>query len=189
MQNVMFAFLCCLFIGGVSAQTNQMDSISYSLGVLFAQNLKQQGLTEVDAASLSKGFADALKGEETIEPDRANAMVQQHFQAVAAEKGAAAKGIGEAFLVKNAKRAEVKTTDSGLQYEVLRPGTGDMPKATDKVKVHYHGKLRRSRGNHRIRPEPGYSRLDRRTATDEGRREVPLLHSARSGLRPAWFRT
>lgn len=137
----MFAFLCCLFIGSVSAQTNQMDSISYSLGVLFAQNLKQQGMTEVDAASLSKGFADALKGEQTIEPERANAMVQQHFQAVAAKKGAEAKGIGEAFLAKNAKRAEVKTTDSGLQYEVLRPGTGKMPKATDKVKVHYHGTL------------------------------------------------
>jgi len=125
----------------LGAQTNPMDSTSYALGVLFAQNLKQQGMTEVDASSLSQGFADALKGQETIDPQRANAMVQQHFQAMAAKKGAAAKADGEQFLAENAKREGVTVTDSGLQYEIIKPGNGDSPSATQTVKVHYHGTL------------------------------------------------
>ncbi|PHI19233.1 peptidylprolyl isomerase [Lewinellaceae bacterium SD302] len=118
-----------------------MDSVSYSLGVLFAQNLKQQGMSEVDSEALSKGFADALAGKETIDAQQANAMVQQHFQAAAAKKGAAAKGEGEAFLAENAKREGVQVTDSGLQYEILKPGNGKSPTATQTVKVHYHGTL------------------------------------------------
>lgn len=118
-----------------------MDSISYSLGVLFAQNLKSQGMTEVDAASLSQGFQDALAGQETIDPQRANGMVQQHFQKLSASKGAAAREKGEQFLAENAKRDAVKVTESGLQYEVLKPGSGASPSATQTVKVHYHGTL------------------------------------------------
>jgi FKBP-type peptidyl-prolyl cis-trans isomerase FklB len=48
---------------------------------------------------------------------------------------------GEAFLAENAKKEGVKTTASGLQYKVLKSGTGESPKPTDKVKVHYHGTL------------------------------------------------
>lgn len=141
MKYITCTLLAVFLLGGLGAQTNQMDSISYSLGVLFAQNLKQQGFTEVDASSLTQGFADALKGQETIDAQRANAMVQQHFQSMAAKKGAAAREAGEAFLAENAKRDEVKVTDSGLQYEVLKPGNGKKPSATQTVKVHYHGTL------------------------------------------------
>lgn len=141
MKHITCTLLICLLATGLSAQTNQMDSISYSLGVLFAQNLKQQGMTEVDASSLSQGFQDALAGAEAIDVKRANAMVQQHFQALAAKKGAAAKEDGEQFLAENAKREGVVVTASGLQYEVLKPGTGVSPTATQTVEVHYHGTL------------------------------------------------
>jgi FKBP-type peptidyl-prolyl cis-trans isomerase len=58
------------------------------------------------------------------------------------EKEAEVKGAeGKAFLEENKKRDGVVTTESGLQYEVLKEGTGDSPKATDKVRVHYHGTL------------------------------------------------
>ncbi|MEZ6049400.1 MAG: FKBP-type peptidyl-prolyl cis-trans isomerase N-terminal domain-containing protein [Planctomycetaceae bacterium] len=48
---------------------------------------------------------------------------------------------GKEFLDKNGKRKEVTTTKSGLQYEVMKQGSGEKPKATDTVKVHYHGTL------------------------------------------------
>jgi len=51
------------------------------------------------------------------------------------------KASSEAFLTKNKARKEVTTTDSGLQYEVIKKGDGETPKADDKVKVHYHGTL------------------------------------------------
>lgn len=141
MKYITCAFLFCFSVVSLGAQTNQMDSTSYALGVLFAQNLKQQGMTEVDANSLAQGFQDALAGQETIDVQRANTMVQQHFSALAAKKGAAAKTEGEQFLAENAKRSEVQVTDSGLQYEILKPGNGRKPKATETVKVHYHGTL------------------------------------------------
>lgn len=141
MKHIAFVLIACFFTATISAQNNKMDSVSYSLGVLFAQNLKQQGMTEVNQEKLAQGFADALKGVETTDPATANATVQAYFQGLGAEKGAAAKGEGEAFLAENAKRSEVKVTDSGLQYEVLTPGNGAIPTATQTVKVHYHGTL------------------------------------------------
>ncbi|MEL6357706.1 MAG: FKBP-type peptidyl-prolyl cis-trans isomerase, partial [Bacteroidota bacterium] len=135
------ALLTTGLLMGLHAQNDQMDSISYSLGVLFAQNLKQQGMTEVDAESLSQGFADALSGAPVIDVRRANAMVQQHMQQAAAKKGESVRLAGEKFLEENSKRPEVKITESGLQYEVLKPGTGKSPTATQTVKVHYHGTL------------------------------------------------
>lgn len=141
MKKIALSLLLLILVGGMQAQTNKMDSVSYALGVLFAQNLKQQGMDEVNSASMAQGFADALKGTETIDPQRANSMVQAHFQSMAAKKGAAAKGEGEAFLAENAQRPGVSTTASGLQYEVLKPGNGKSPSATQTVKVHYHGTL------------------------------------------------
>ena len=63
------------------------------------------------------------------------------MQAINAEKGKAAKEAGEKFLAENAKKEGVKTTASGLQYEVLKEGTGRKPKATDTVECHYEGFL------------------------------------------------
>ncbi|MEL6142466.1 MAG: FKBP-type peptidyl-prolyl cis-trans isomerase N-terminal domain-containing protein, partial [Bacteroidota bacterium] len=124
MKYIATALLTTGLLMGLHAQNDQMDSISYSLGVLFAQNLKQQGMTEVDAESLSQGFADALSGAPVIDVRRANAMVQQHMQQAAAKKGESVRLAGEKFLEENSKRPEVKITESGLQYEVLKPGTG-----------------------------------------------------------------
>jgi FKBP-type peptidyl-prolyl cis-trans isomerase FklB len=111
-----------------------MDSVSYALGVVLSQNLKSQGFTSIDAAQLAKGFDDSFAGNETIEAAEANAMIQEYLR-----KSQAAEG--ENFLAENAKRPEVKTTESGLQYEVLTAGTGASPTATETVEVHYHGTL------------------------------------------------
>jgi FKBP-type peptidyl-prolyl cis-trans isomerase FklB len=119
-----------------------MDSLSYSVGVLVAQNLKQQGLDEVNPSDLASAIEDVIEGKDLkIDPQTANANLQSYMQGKAERAGAENKTKGEAFLAENGKRAEVKTLASGLQYEVLTEGTGAKPAATDKVTVHYHGTL------------------------------------------------
>ncbi len=123
--------------------TAQMDSTSYSVGMVVAQNLKQQGLTDLDLTSFNAAVADVLSGAETkISLADANSNFQQYIQKARVMASRKAKGEGEAFLEKNGERAEVTTTASGLQYEVLVPSTNSQkPGPTDKVKVHYHGTL------------------------------------------------
>lgn len=106
-----------------------------------AQNLQQQGLTEIDPEQLAAGFAAALANDETIDVAQCNAIVQSHMQKAAAEKGAEAREAGENFLAENGARSEVTTTASGLQYEIIKPGNGIRPTATSNVTVHYHGTL------------------------------------------------
>ncbi|WP_170067796.1 FKBP-type peptidyl-prolyl cis-trans isomerase [Neolewinella xylanilytica] len=118
-----------------------MDTTSYSLGIVLSQNLKAQGFDSIDAQSLAKGFQDGLDGNSTVTPEQANMHIQDYLQKAAASAGSEARQEGEAFLAENAKRAEVKTTDSGLQYEVLKEGSGASPSAAETVKVHYHGTL------------------------------------------------
>ncbi|MFN7116742.1 MAG: FKBP-type peptidyl-prolyl cis-trans isomerase [Saprospiraceae bacterium] len=122
--------------------TTKMDSLSYSLGVLVAQNLKQQGFENIDAASLTKGLEDVLKGDSLkIDINTASETVQAYAQAQQAKQFENTISAGKQFLAENAKRAEVKTTASGLQYEVLKEGSGPKPTANDQVTVHYTGKL------------------------------------------------
>lgn len=125
-----------------SQTTTKMDSLSYSLGVLVAQNLKQQGLDQVDATSLAKGLEDVLKGDSLkIDVNTANQNVQNYMQAAQSKKFEKNIGEGKKFLDENAKRAGVTTLPSGLQYEVLTAGTGPKPTADQQVTVHYHGTL------------------------------------------------
>lgn len=127
----------------VKPQTNtKMDSLSYSLGVLVAQNLKQQGFENLDATSLVKGVEDVMKGDSLkIDINTASQTVQQYAQAQQSKKYEKNIAEGKQFLAENAKRPEVKTTSSGLQYEVLKEGNGPKPTANDQVTVHYTGKL------------------------------------------------
>ena len=118
-----------------------MDTTSYSLGIVLSQNLKSQGFDSIDASSLAKGFEDGLSGNGTVTPEEANQHIQRYLQKAAESAGAEARGEGQAFLDENGKRPEVKTTDSGLQYEVLQEGSGASPSATETVRVHYHGTL------------------------------------------------
>jgi FKBP-type peptidyl-prolyl cis-trans isomerase FklB len=121
--------------------TQKMDSVSYSLGVLFAQNFKNGEKVDIDATAMSKGFDDAVKGKETINAEKANQIFSAFMQAASQKKFAGNIEAGAKFLAENGKRAGVTTTASGLQYEIMKAGTGAKPLATDKVTVHYHGTL------------------------------------------------
>ena len=127
-----------------------MDKLSYALGLGIGQQLKQMGLKDVlKVEDFSQSIIDVLADADLkVSHAEGQKIVNDFFQkledvkrAEAAEAGKAAKADGEKFLAENAKKAGVITTASGLQYEVLTEGTGKKPKATDKVRCHYEGRL------------------------------------------------
>ena len=126
-----------------------MDKLSYALGMSMGHNFKGTGIKTLNSADFAAGVAsvyDGVKPEMTF--DEAKRIVNEYFakleaemQAEAAKQGEENRKNGEAFLSENAKREDIKVTESGLQYEVLVSGKGDSPKASDNVEVHYTGKL------------------------------------------------
>ncbi|HET7732655.1 MAG TPA: FKBP-type peptidyl-prolyl cis-trans isomerase [Paludibacter sp.] len=105
-------------------------------------NLLGSGVTALDYAKLAKGIQDVMEQKEPeISYQDAQAIINDFFQALQAKVSEAAQSEGKAFLEANAKRPEVVTLASGLQYEVMTAGTGVTPTASDSVKVHYHGSL------------------------------------------------
>lgn len=119
-----------------------MEKVSYALGLSLGNNLKNSGIDSLDYAKLAKGIEDVLEQNTTeISVQEAQTIISEFFQALQEKASEGAINEGKAFLAENAKRAEVVTLQSGLQYEVITAGTGETPKASDKVKVHYHGTL------------------------------------------------
>lgn len=143
MKKILLTFAAITLSVAMFAQNlkNNMDSVSYSLGVLFAQNFKNGEKLSIDANAMAKGFQDAVAGTETIKVEQANQLFSQFMANQNKSKYTATLEKGAKFLEENGKRPGVKTTASGLQYEVMKEGTGAMPKATDKVTTHYHGTL------------------------------------------------
>ncbi len=126
-----------------------MDKLSYALGLGIGHQLLQMNAEGLNIDDFAQAIKDVMTGGELKMKDaEAQQIVQQFFaeqeaiqQAANAEKGKAAKTEGEQFLAENAKKEGVKTTASGLQYQVLRDGNGKQPKATDQVECHYEGTL------------------------------------------------
>lgn len=117
----------------------QPDS-SYSIGMLLGANLKSNGLI-VNLDSFMAGFKASQTGAKPKYTDEeAQAAVQAALAVAKEKKLAATLAEGKAYLESNKKKAGVKVTASGLQYEVLKAGSGKKPVATDTVKVDYEGK-------------------------------------------------
>lgn len=119
-----------------------MDKLSYALGMSMASNLMSSGLKQIDVESFVKAFTDIMSNAvPSISPQEANQIIQSYFSKMQDEMLETNLNEGKAFLVENSKKEGVVTLPSGLQYEVLQEGDGVKPKATDKVKCHYHGTL------------------------------------------------
>jgi FKBP-type peptidyl-prolyl cis-trans isomerase FklB len=118
---------------------------SYGIGLQMGQQLAGSGLEGLSVDAIAAGIATALAGEmPAIEIDEINNALQAlHGKAQEAREAAAkeAAAHGEAFLTENAQRAEVTVLESGLQYEVMTEGTGEIPTSASSVRVHYHGQL------------------------------------------------
>jgi FKBP-type peptidyl-prolyl cis-trans isomerase FklB len=122
--------------------STQRDSVSYSLGVNIAFSLKDQGFEDLNAEAVGKAIADVFSnGKLLIEPEKGEQIINEYFQHIQKRKFEKNIVEGEKFLKENASKEGVVTLKSGLQYQVLKEGTGPKPKATDEVTTHYHGTL------------------------------------------------
>lgn len=126
-----------------------MDKNSYALGMSIAHNMLSSGIKEVDFEDFTAGIKAVLKGEEpAVSFQEAGKLLDKYFADIEAEQkaekeamGAAMREEGEAFLKMNASAEGVVTLPSGLQYKVLREGTGKKPSASSQVRCHYEGTL------------------------------------------------
>jgi FKBP-type peptidyl-prolyl cis-trans isomerase FklB len=119
-----------------------MDKVSYALGVSLGNNLKNSGFEGLDYQKLSDGIRQVINGEELeMSIQEAQTIINDYFQQL--QEKAFGQNIqeGKQFLSENAKREGVKTTASGLQYEIIKEGNGAIPATSDQVTVHYHGSL------------------------------------------------
>ena len=117
------------------------DSLSYALGVDVVSNLKNAGF-EINPDVFYKGLSASLKGEKLLLSEEQNMdVIQSELRRNFEKKNAELRKPGEEFLEKNKQRPEVKTTEEGLQYEILQEGTGVQPTADSEVEVHYKGSL------------------------------------------------
>jgi len=117
---------------------NELDSVSYLLGSAIGNNVMKD-IPEANKELILQGLKDQLYGNQPLVSDPTNQMLNSYFQQKAERDSKLAKESGEKFLEENKKNPNVKVTPSGLQYEIIKEGTGAKPTATSKVRVHYHG--------------------------------------------------
>lgn len=131
-------------------ENNQnLDRLSYALGLSMGNNFRSSGIKEINVQDFADGVSAVFTGlAPKMSYDEAKEVIREFFtelekqqQAEAAKMADINAEAGRAFLDENGKRVEVKTLPSGLQYEVLKEGDGAQPTAGDQVTVHYTGKL------------------------------------------------
>lgn len=121
---------------------NMVDSASYAIGVSEARFMKQQGITKINSAIVAKAIEDVMNNKQTVLNDQqCNTAVMGYITTIQKQKSKGSIEEGEKFLVENKKRPEVKSTPSGLQYEVIKEGSGAHPTPEDSVTCHYAGSL------------------------------------------------
>ncbi len=126
----------------VNPMKNLSDSASYAVGMSVATFYKQQGLTKLNANLVSKAISDILGNKKGLLDDAtANTVLNNYMMILQGQKSKPNIDEGEAFLKQNKSKPGVKTTASGLQYEVLKEGDGAKPSAEDSVTCHYKGTL------------------------------------------------
>jgi FKBP-type peptidyl-prolyl cis-trans isomerase FkpA len=146
MYRIVFALL--VLVSGVASaaepkiETDEQKTI-YALGLALSRNVESYNLTVEEIEILTAGLTDGvLKKEPKVNVDEYRQKLQALAQARAAQVAEAEKKKSGEFLKKMEAEKGAVRTDSGLIYIELKPGSGESPKATDTVKVHYHGTLR-----------------------------------------------
>lgn len=155
LRSLIYASALVLTVGAAGCQnsgskgdtklTNKNDSVSYALGVLIGESNKQQmkdapGGDQLNKDILVAAFQKAFRGDSVqIKADKANGIIQTYFAEISTIEASKTIKAGEDFLAANASKSGVVTLPSGLQYEIIKAGTGVKPTAEDEVKCHYHG--------------------------------------------------
>lgn len=131
------------------APTTQLQKTSYAVGSMIANDLKGNGIDSLDAEYIAKAFRVVFNGDSALQSDSLNKALiealakglQEKKQNEEKAKIDAATKQGKDFLEANKTKEGVVTSPSGLQYKVIKKGIGAFPTSSDKVKVHYEGKL------------------------------------------------
>jgi FKBP-type peptidyl-prolyl cis-trans isomerase FklB len=121
---------------------DDLSKFSYSLGLSISANLIQSGVKTINPEAFLAAVNDVFSGEEPqVSPEDANYILESFMSA--AQDGDSMKNLEEglSFLAENSRKKGVTELPSGLQYEVIREGEGDLPTETDQVRCHYHGTL------------------------------------------------
>jgi len=120
----------------------QIDSASYAVGISLGSMLKQANFGDLNMPELYKAIEDMMGGK-TLKFDemKANEIIQNFAVKRQEAAGAENKAAGEKFLAENAKKDSVVTTESGLQYKIITPGSEIKPTPEDTVEVNYKGVL------------------------------------------------
>jgi FKBP-type peptidyl-prolyl cis-trans isomerase FklB len=152
---------------------NRADSLGYALGINLGEFLKANGVSDVskdiNPEMLIKALKDVTGSQKAIlTRDQCVAVISTFANKKRAESIEKNKGVGEKFLAENKKKPGVITLPSGLQYQIIKEGTGAKPTASDMVQVHYHGTL-----------------IDGTVFDSSIDRNDPITHSA-SGFIPGW---
>jgi FKBP-type peptidyl-prolyl cis-trans isomerase FklB len=121
---------------------SQTDSLSYSIGIMVASFYKQQGISNINDTLVNKAIKDKMRGDSTLLTEQqCNQVLMTFIEKAKADKASVSRKQGAAFLAENKTKTGVVTTASGLQYIVLKQGSGPKPLPTDKVKCDYEGRL------------------------------------------------
>jgi FKBP-type peptidyl-prolyl cis-trans isomerase FklB len=129
-----------------TALKNGLDSLSYAFGVGFGDYLKsvfkQQNVNNPNMDLVVKALGESLKEQKTLmDAQAANGYIQSYLQNERMKVAKVQLEVGDKFLAENKTKPGIQSTPSGLQYQIIKEGTGAKPSATDQVKVHYHGTL------------------------------------------------
>ncbi|MDY3112451.1 MAG: FKBP-type peptidyl-prolyl cis-trans isomerase [Porphyromonas sp.] len=118
------------------------DEVSYALGLSIGQNFKASGIKAITSEDFIAGLQDALaEREPQMTTERAREVINQLFTRLQQEEAELNAAAGKEYQEIMRHKSGVVTLPSGLQYEIIKEGKGAKPKATDKVRVHYHGTL------------------------------------------------
>ena len=119
-----------------------MDKLSYALGLSMGENFKGSGVDKINVSDFAAALQAVYAGEKPeMTYDEAKQVVQEYFTNLQARAGEENAKAGRDFLANNAKQEGVVVTESGLQYLVVKEGSGKKPGPNDVVTVHYTGRL------------------------------------------------
>jgi FKBP-type peptidyl-prolyl cis-trans isomerase FklB len=126
----------------VPVMKNILDSASYAIGTSVANFYKSQGVVNINSVMVKKGLEDIMNGKSpAFDENTANKIMNDMMNMLQKNKVDKAIKAGEAFLAGNKNKPGIKTTPSGLQYEIIRDAQGDKPSVNDTFVCHYSGKL------------------------------------------------
>jgi FKBP-type peptidyl-prolyl cis-trans isomerase FklB len=122
---------------------NEVTKVSYAYGLSIGENMKSQGIANVDFFAMNKGLLDAFTNgkDQKMTIQEAQQFLNDYIGQLMAMRAEQAKVAGQKWLAENAKKPGVKVTESGLQYEVMKGAEGAKPGPKTEVTVHYHGML------------------------------------------------